>query len=176
MYCDVHSQLCLNKLDNHCRSGPSQKYAGLQESLPSTSLATSRVFCASVVPLPTEGCRRTRESPETSSMLDLCLLGPVNVLLDNVLWRMLKELRWPSLQSRRDVLTCCQVYKIIHKLDYTDFSHCFSFTPLSHSRFHNLTLFCKPSRINVYRHCFFISFPMPTPTTHLSQSNISSFL
>ena len=86
------------------------------------------------------------------------------------------ELRWPSLQSRHDVLTCCQVYKIIHKLDYTDFSHCFSFTPLSHSRFHNLTLFCKPSRINVYRHCFFISFPMPTPTTHLSQSNISSLL
>ena len=70
-----------------------------------------------------------------------------------------KELHWPSLQSRRDVLTCCQIYKIVHKLDCIDFSRYFSFTPLSHTRSHNLTLFCKPSRINVYRHSFFIRSP-----------------
>ena len=55
------------------------------------------------------------------------------------------ELHWPTLQLRRQFLICCQVYKIIHKLECIDFSDYLNFTRASCTRSHNLTLFCGQS-------------------------------
>jgi hypothetical protein len=49
------------------------------------------------------------------------------------------ELQWTTLDQRRDILTCCQVYKIVNHLVCIPFNRYFSFSSCtSHS--HNLKL------------------------------------
>ena len=53
------------------------------------------------------------------------------------------ELQWPTLKLRRQFLICCQVYKIIHKLDCIHFSDYLNLTRASCTRSHNLILICS---------------------------------
>ena len=69
------------------------------------------------------------------------------------------ELHWPTLETRRKVLSCCQTFKIIHHMNCIDFDKYFSFTLLSTTRSHSLSLQCKSSRVNAYRHSFFVNSP-----------------
>ena len=68
----------------------------------------------------------------------------------------LNVLRWLTLQGCRDLLSCCQTYKIIHKLDCLNFDdyYCFNTLPI---QFHDLTLQCKLARMNSYRFSFFVN-------------------
>ena len=66
------------------------------------------------------------------------------------------KLKWLSLKARRDYLSCCQVFKIIHHLDCINFSNYFSFSPLSSTSCHSLALFCRQSRVNAFRYSFFV--------------------
>ena len=68
-------------------------------------------------------------------------------------------LGWTSLQVRRDILSYCQLYKIIHNLDCIAFDQYFCLSPLNHTRSHNLSILCKSSNIDAYRHSFFIRLP-----------------
>ena len=65
------------------------------------------------------------------------------------------ELNWVTLERRRDILTCCQVYKIVNNLDCIRFQHYFSFSKTI-TRSHSLSLVCNHSRINSFRYSFFI--------------------
>ena len=56
------------------------------------------------------------------------------------------ELRLVSLEHRRDSLLCCQVYRIVHHLDCTQFSSYFSFSRTDTCTF--LTVYGKHSKIN----------------------------
>ena len=65
------------------------------------------------------------------------------------------ELNWVTLERRRDILTCCQVYKIVNNLDCIRFQCYFSFSNTI-TRSHSLSLVCNHSRINSFRYSFFI--------------------
>ena len=58
-----------------------------------------------------------------------------------------RELQWTTLKQRRDILACCQIYKIVNHLDCIPFHQYFSFSS-GNSPSHNLKLSCKHSRIN----------------------------
>ncbi len=53
---------------------------------------------------------------------------------------------------------CCQTYKILNSLDCINFEKYFRLTT-TNTRHHHLTLFCEQSRINCYRHLYFINAP-----------------
>lgn len=66
------------------------------------------------------------------------------------------ELKWQSLQQRRNYLTCCQVYKIQYNMDCIDFDSYFTFSRAPQTRFCNAsTLQCISSRVNAFRYSFF---------------------
>ena len=69
------------------------------------------------------------------------------------------HLHWHSLATKRTLLACCPVYKIINNMDCIDFSSYFSRNPCSITRSHNLSLFCVPARTNTFRYSFFINSP-----------------
>ena len=84
------------------------------------------------------------------------------------------ELRWPTLQQRRDWLTLYQTYKIVNHLDCLDFDTYYSHSASS-TRSHNLSLECKTSRINSYRYSFFIKNPFLWNTLPYSVSSSTSY-
>ena len=89
----------------------------------------------------------------------------------------LNELHWTTLSQRRDILTCCQVYKIVNHLDCIPFQHYFSFS-LCKSRSHNLKLSCNHSRINSFRHSFSIHSPFlwnPLPSDIVNSQSLKLF-
>ena len=49
-----------------------------------------------------------------------------------------KSRNWPTLKVRRTLLTCCQLYKIIHKLDCIEFSKYFGYRSRSRLQGHSL--------------------------------------
>ena len=65
-------------------------------------------------------------------------------------------LKWPTLEKRYDLLSCCQLYKIIHHLDCLDFNTYFSFKTTSTRSKHQFILSIPNSRVNCYRYSFFI--------------------
>ena len=65
------------------------------------------------------------------------------------------QLRWPTVQQRIQLLSCCQTFKIIHNLDCLNFDDYLCFNQSS-TRSHNLTLHCAKSRI---RYSFFVNIP-----------------
>ena len=67
------------------------------------------------------------------------------------------ELNWLTLETQRDMLTCCQVYKTINHLDCITFTRYFTFSG-THTRSHS-SLGCSHSRINAFRHSFFVRSP-----------------
>ena len=85
------------------------------------------------------------------------------------------ELHWPTFQLRRQFLICCQVYKIIHKLDCIDFNDYLNFTRASCTRSHYLTLFCRQSRINAFRYSFFVNCPFLWNELPHAVANAQSF-
>ena len=66
------------------------------------------------------------------------------------------DLNWATVHQRHLLLTCCQGYKIINKLNCLQFDNYFCFNQSS-TRSHKLTLCCASSRINAYRYSFFIN-------------------
>ena len=77
-----------------------------------------------------------------------------------------RELQWTTLKQRRDILACCQIYKIVNHLDCIPFHQYFSFSS-GNSPSHNLKLSCKHSRIN----CSGFSF-LYKPHSYLSLIHI----
>ena len=57
------------------------------------------------------------------------------------------------------IISYCQLYKNIHNLDCIAFNQYFCLSPLNHTRSHNLSILCKSSNIDAYRHSFFIRLP-----------------
>ena len=72
---------------------------------------------------------------------------------------MCRSRNWPTLKVRRTLLTYCQLYKIIRKLDCIEFSKYFGYRSLSRLRGHSLSTFGRQGRINSYRYSFFINTP-----------------
>ena len=70
-----------------------------------------------------------------------------------------RKLQWTTLKQLRDILACCQIYKIVNHLDCIPFHQYFSFSSCN-SRSHNLKLSCKQSRINCFRFSFFCTSPI----------------
>ena len=66
-----------------------------------------------------------------------------------------KHLKLKTLESRRVMLSVCQVYKIIHKLDCIPFNLYFTFNT-NCTRSHQLSLLCTASRVNCFRYSFFL--------------------
>ena len=69
-----------------------------------------------------------------------------------------RELKWQTLQQRRHMLSCCQVYKITKQLDCLDFDTYFKYR-ISVTRSHDGTLVIPSSRINAFRYSFFVNVP-----------------
>ena len=63
-----------------------------------------------------------------------------------------------TIQQRHHLLLCCQVYKIVNKLDYIDFDQYFTFNS-SITRRESFCINVLPSRINSYRYSFFVNAP-----------------
>ena len=59
------------------------------------------------------------------------------------------QLRWPTVQQRHQLLSCCQTFKITHNLDCLNFDDYLCFNQSS-TRSHSLTLHCTRSRINSF--------------------------
>ncbi len=62
------------------------------------------------------------------------------------------ELGWCSLKQRREYLTCCEAYKIVHRLSCTNFDSYLSYSGAIQTRSHHLTLQCLHSRVNAFRY------------------------
>ena len=82
------------------------------------------------------------------------------------------ELKWPSLQQRRSIAVCHQMYKIVHNLDCIEFDKYFIYKKIL-CRFHPYSLSIPSSRINVFRFSFFINAPhlwndLPSDVVQLS--------
>ena len=69
-----------------------------------------------------------------------------------------RELKWQTLQQRRHMLSCCQVYKITKQLDCLDFDTYFKYR-ISVTRSHDGTMVIPSSRINAFRYSFFVNVP-----------------
>ena len=67
-----------------------------------------------------------------------------------------KNLQWVTLECRRTIAVCRQVYKIIHNMGCIPFDRYFTFKKIP-SRSHPFVLYIPVSRINVYRYSFFIN-------------------
>ena len=68
----------------------------------------------------------------------------------------IRELQWPSLQSRRNFLSLSMLYDIWKGRTGINFNNYFQFNELS-TRSHSLTLKLFSTTINVFRHSFFVS-------------------
>jgi len=84
------------------------------------------------------------------------------------------QLRWPTVQQRHQLLSCCQTFKIIHNLDCLNFDDylCFNQSP---TRSHSLTLRCTRSRINSFRYSFFVNIPFLWNTIPYDIVNSTSY-
>ena len=84
------------------------------------------------------------------------------------------QLRWPTVQQRHQLLSCCQTFKIIHNLDCLNFDDylCFNRSP---TRSHSLTLRCTRSRINSFRYSFFVNIPFLWNTIPYDIVNSTSY-
>ena len=88
------------------------------------------------------------------------------------------HLGWKPLSTRRTILSCCQVYKIINNLDCICFDNYYSFNPSISTRSHSLSLFCIPSSINAFRFSFFVNSPFvwnSLPLDIVSAHSLPSF-
>ena len=85
------------------------------------------------------------------------------------------ELSWLALETQRDMLTCCQVYKTINHLDCIPFARYFSFSG-THTRSHSLSLRCSHSRINAFTHSFFVRSPFLWNTLSFDIVSSSSYV
>ena len=70
-----------------------------------------------------------------------------------------KSLDWPTLEPRRSLLSCTQLYKIVHQLDCIMFSKYLSYKRKSNLRCHPHSLRLSHSRINCFRFSFFVNTP-----------------
>ena len=87
------------------------------------------------------------------------------------------DLQWTTLERRRSIASCCQVYKIIHSMGCITFDKYFTWKKIP-SRIHPYVLSIPTSRINVYRSSFFISVQHlwnKLPTDVVDTLNFHSF-
>ena len=84
------------------------------------------------------------------------------------------QLRWSTVQQRHQLLSCCQTFKIIHKLDCLNFDDYLCFNQSS-TRSHSLTLRCARSRINSFRYSFFVNIPFLWNTIPYDIVNSTSY-
>ena len=68
------------------------------------------------------------------------------------------ELGWQTLRQRRNLLICCQLYKMVNHLDCLVFEDYYSFNT-SITRSHRYCINLLQSRVNVYRYSFFVNAP-----------------
>ena len=88
-----------------------------------------------------------------------------------------EELWWPSLKARRIYISIWTLYCILHKTTAIDFSRYFHFNTLP-TRSHSLTLNLLSSKINAFRHSFFVASPLlwnSIPFDILSQPAVPTF-
>ena len=89
----------------------------------------------------------------------------------------MQELNWLPLNKRRDYLSCCQTYKIIHNLDCLSFND--FYTPNHRpTRSHTYALLCKHARVNCYRYSFFVNSCFlwnSLPSTVVCSSSFNTF-
>ena len=89
----------------------------------------------------------------------------------------LEELKWPTLELRRQYQTIVMVYSILHKQTPIIFSHHFGFNTNS-TRSHPLALKIRSSSINAFRYSFYVNAPFvwnSIPYEILSLSSNSLF-
>ena len=66
-------------------------------------------------------------------------------------------LNWPLLSTRRTYFSLVECYKIVFGLSYLDFQEFFEFAKVHSTRAnHSYKLFLKSSKINCFKHSFFI--------------------
>ena len=66
-------------------------------------------------------------------------------------------LNWPLLSSRRTYFSLVECYKIVFGLSHLDFQEFFEFAKVHSTRAnHSYKLFLKSSKINCFKHSFFI--------------------
>jgi len=97
----------------------------------------------------------------TKSICDICL----------------KELRWPTLELRRQYYAILMLYSILHGLTPLSFNNHFQFNQLP-TWSHLLTLTARTSTINAYRYSFYINTPFfwnSTPYDILSLTSVNVF-
>ena len=82
------------------------------------------------------------------------------------------ELGWQTLVQRRDLLSCCQIYKMVNHLDCLVFEDFLSFNSTV-TRCHHFCINYIQSRVNTFRHSFFVNAPFLWNTLPLDvvQSN-----
>ena len=88
------------------------------------------------------------------------------------------HLDWLPLTTRRSIMCCCQVYKVINNLDCIHFDSYYRFNPSRSTRSHSLSLFCTSARINVFRYSFFVNSTFRWNSLHyniVSASSMHSF-
>ena len=86
----------------------------------------------------------------------------------------LRHLSWMTLESRRMMLCCAQVYKMVNKLDCLDFNK-YNRNP---TRSHSFSLVCNHSRVNSFRYSFFVHAPFQwnkLPLDLISATSYASF-
>ena len=94
-------------------------------------------------------------------MLGILSVGPPHIHLVPYIEEACRHLKLKTLDSRRIMLSLCQVYKIVHNLDCIPFNSYFTYFTFNTNctRSHRLSLVCPLARINSFRHSFFINVP-----------------
>ena len=63
------------------------------------------------------------------------------------------HLKWMTIEDRHRLLSCCQMYKLVHSLDCLTLTHYLCFNN-STTRAHPLSLNCVHPRVNCFRFIF----------------------
>ena len=85
-----------------------------------------------------------------------------------------RELGWQTLAQRRDILSCCQIYKMVNHLDCLVFEDFLSFNSTV-TRCHHFCINYIQSRVNTFRHSFFVNAPFLWNTLPLDVVQSSSY-
>ena len=85
-----------------------------------------------------------------------------------------REIGWQTLAQRRDILSCCQIYKMVNHLDCLVFEDFLSFNSTV-TRCHHFCINYIQSRVNTFRYSFFVNAPFLWNTLPLDVVQSSSY-
>ena len=142
------------------------------------SEATSGILCSSVVTPPAQGHETSRTCTKWATHWICSKWNPSTYSWNKSYEQEQHELQWLTVIQRHHLLSLCQVYKTVNRLDCIKFSDYFSYSKRSVRNCHSLQLPFTSSRINAFRYSFFVNSPFlwnKLPSSVVCSTSLPSF-